>query len=215
MTARIAVMASGSGTNLQALLTACSAPDFPGDIVLVLSDRPNAYALTRARESGVATEVVLKKDHPVRRSWDGEAVRVLREHGVEWVCLAGFMRLIGETFLDAYPSRVLNIHPALLPAFPGLHAQRQTLEHGTRVAGCTVHLVDTGTDTGPIIAQGVVPVVSGDDEEALKARILKMEHRLFPRALRWACEGRLHIEGRTIRISPAPQEGTMLYDPTP
>lgn len=215
MTARIAVMASGSGTNLQALLTACSAPDFPGDIVLVLSDRPNAYALTRARDRGVTTEVVLKKDHPDRRSWDGEAVRILKEHGVEWVCLAGFMRLISDTFLDAYPSRVLNIHPALLPAFPGLHAQRQTLEHGTKLAGCTVHLVDTGTDTGPIIAQGVVPVMSGDDEEALKARILKMEHRLFPRALRWACEGRLHIEGRAVRVHPAPQEGTLLYDPTP
>jgi phosphoribosylglycinamide formyltransferase-1 len=134
---------------------------------------------------------------------------------VEWVCLAGFMRLISEAFLAAYPSRVLNIHPALLPAFPGLHAQRQTLEYGARVAGCTVHLVDSGTDTGPIIAQGVVPVIDGDDEEALKTRLLKMEHRLFPLALRWACEGRLHVQGRTVRVIPAPQEGTLLFDPTP
>ena len=183
--------------------------------MLVLSDRPNAYALTRARNSGVATEVVLKKDHPNRRSWDEEAVRILREHEVEWVCLAGFMRLISDTFLDAYPSRVLNIHPALLPAFPGLHAQRQTLEHGTRVAGCTVHLVDSGTDTGPIIAQGVVPVIDSDDEETLKARILKMEHRVFPQALRWACEGRLHVHGRNVTVTPPPQDGTLLFDPTP
>lgn len=209
------MLASGSGTNLQALIDACGEPTFPGRIVLVLSDRPNALAISRAKDAGIATEVVLKRDHPNRREWDAQAVAHLKEHKVDWVCLAGFMRLITDTFLNAYPNHVLNIHPALLPSFPGLHAQRQTLEHHPRCAGCTVHLVDGGTDTGPIIAQGVVPVLQGDDESALKARILRMEHKVYPKALQWACEGRITVAGRGVELHPPPADGPLWFDPTP
>ncbi len=182
---------------------------------MVLSDRPNSRALQRAEGAGIATQVVLKRDHPDRSGWDAQAVSYLQEHQVDWVCLAGFMRLITDTFLDAYPNHILNIHPALLPSFPGLHAQRQTLEHQPRCAGCTVHLVDGGTDTGPIIAQGVVPVLEGDDESTLKARILKMEHRVYPKALQWACEERLHVVGRRVELRPPPRDGPLWFDPTP
>ena len=215
MSARIAVLASGSGTNLQALIDACNGSDFPGDIVVVLSDRPKAGALRRAEHAGIATEVVLKREYPDRPAWDAQAVAHLDKHRVDWVCLAGFMRLITDTFLDAYPNQILNIHPALLPAFPGLHAQRKTLEHQARCAGCTVHLVDGGTDTGPIIAQGIVPVLPGDDEATLKARILRMEHKVYPKALQWACEGRLAVVGREVKLQPAPTEGPLWFDPTP
>jgi len=190
----LGVLASGSGTNLQAVLDAIAAGKLDARVAVVVSNVQDAGALDRARSAGVPTVVVDHKKHPDRRSFDAAVVDVLRAHGVEWVVLAGFMRLLTEVLLDAFPMRVVNIHPALLPAFPGVHAQRQALDYGVRVTGCTVHLVDRGTDTGPIVAQAVVPVRDGDDEETLRLRILRREHELLPRVLQWIAEGRIVAE---------------------
>lgn len=211
----IGVLISGSGTNLQALLDACAAPDFPARVAVVVSNRPDAYGLERAQRAGVPTEVHLQREYPDRAAYDRRLVEALEAHHVEWVCLAGYMRLVTPDFLRAFPQRVLNIHPALLPAFPGLRAHQQTLEHGVRVAGATVHLVDDGTDTGPIVAQGVVPVLPDDTLPELTARILRMEHRLYPLALRWAAEGRLRVEGRQVKLDLPSGASPALFDPEP
>lgn len=205
MSVPVGVLVSGSGTNLQALLDAAAAPDHPAHIAVVISNRPRAFGLERARRAGIPAEVVLARAHVDRIAYDRALVEVLRTHGVEWVCLAGFMRIVGAPLLEAFEERLLNIHPALLPAFPGLHGQEQALAHGVRIAGATVHLVDAGTDTGPIICQGAVPVLPGDDVDALKARILRVEHELYPLALRWAVEGRLRVSGRRVEVEGGPQ----------
>jgi phosphoribosylglycinamide formyltransferase-1 len=197
---RFGVLASGSGTNLQALLDATVDRSFPAEIGVVISDRRHAFALERAREAGVPAVHVPRRPHPSREAHDAAVVAALRAHDVQWVALAGYMRLITSTFLEAFPQRVLNIHPALLPAFPGLHAQRQALEAGVRIAGATVHFVDDGMDTGPVVIQGAVPVLPTDDEAALGARILSVEHVIYPRAVRWAAEGRLHVEADRVRV---------------
>ncbi len=190
----LGVLASGSGTNLQAILDAIAAGKLDARVAVVVSNVEGAGALDRARTAGVPAVVVDHKKHADRRAFDAAVVDVLRAHGVEWVVLAGFMRLLTDVLLDAFPMRVVNIHPALLPAFPGVHAQRQALEYGVRVTGCTVHLVDRGTDTGPIVAQAAVPVRDGDDEETLRLRILRREHDLLPRVLQWIAEGRVVAE---------------------
>ena len=206
----VAVLASGSGSNLQALLDACAAPDFPARVALVLSNRAEAFALERARRAGVpALHLPRRKDLP-REAHDQAMVAAMQAHGVRWVCLAGYMLLVTPVLLEAFPGRVLNIHPALLPAFKGLHAQEQALAQGVRVAGATVHLVTPGIAEGPIVCQGAVPVLPDDDADALKARILGVEHRLYPMALRWAVEGRLHVEGRKVRVDLRPGESTSL-----
>ncbi|MEZ4323064.1 MAG: phosphoribosylglycinamide formyltransferase [Myxococcota bacterium] len=187
----VGVLISGSGTNLQALLDAAAQPDHPARIAVVLSNKPGAYGLERARAAGVPTEIVSHRGWPSREAYDGALVETLRAHGVEWVCLAGFMRLVTPVLLDGFGGRVLNIHPSLLPSFPGLHAQRQALEHGVKIAGATVHLVDAGMDSGPIVEQAAVPVEPGDTEDALSARILAVEHQIYPRALARAVRGEL------------------------
>lgn len=198
--ARVAVLASGSGTNLQALLDA----DLdPGEIVLVLSNVPNAQALQRARDRGITTAVVDHRLTKPRRAFDAAVVDRLREAKVDWVVFAGFMRIVTEVLLDAFPSRVVNIHPSLLPAFPGVDAQRQAFEAGAKIAGCSVHLVDAGVDTGPILAQAAVPVLPEDDVDSLRARILKREHQLFPAVLRALCGGRLRRSGSRAWIEGA------------
>lgn len=204
---RVGVLISGSGSNLQAILDATAAPDHPAEVALVLSNRADAFGLERARRAGVPAEVLSHRGLG-REAYDGLLVERLRAASVQWVCLAGFMRIVTPVLLGAFPGRVLNIHPALLPSFPGLHGQAQAFEAGVRVAGATVHLVDEGTDTGPIVAQGVVPVLPGDDADSLAARILTVEHRLYPMALRWAVEGRLHVEGHKVRVDLAPGEST-------
>jgi phosphoribosylglycinamide formyltransferase-1 len=201
----LGVLVSGSGTNLQALIDAVAARTLDARIAVVVSNVAGAPALERARAAGVETVVVDPRDHTDRRAFDSAVLDVMREHGVELVVLAGFMRLLSDVLLDAFPMRVVNIHPALLPAFPGLHAQRQALEYGVRVTGCTVHFVDGGTDTGPIIAQAIVPVLDGDDEASLKQRILEREHELLPQVLRWIADGRVTVEraaadGRRPRV---------------
>lgn len=208
----VAVLVSGSGTNLQALIDATRSADHPARIALVVSNRRDAYALVRAEQAGIPTRVLPNRAFADRAAYDAALVATLREAGVEWVALAGFMRLLTPTLLDAYPWRVLNVHPALLPAFPGLHGQQQAFDYGVRIAGATVHLVDPGTDTGPIIAQGAVPVLPDDTAETLQQRILRVEHRLYPMALRWAVEDRLRVDGRTVRVALRPGEATWLWE---
>jgi len=203
---RLGVLCSGSGTNLQAILDATRDGVLRGvaEVAVVISDRAQARALDRARafDPPVAAVFVDPGVVPDRQALDAELVRVLREHRVDVVCLAGFMRLVGPAFIGAFPDRMLNIHPALLPAFPGLHAQRKAIEHGVRVAGCTVHFVDEGVDTGPIVAQAAVPVHDSDDVDALSRRILEQEHRVYPMAIRLLCQGRLERQGRHVRLRP-------------
>jgi phosphoribosylglycinamide formyltransferase-1 len=196
---KIGVLISGRGSNLQALIDARQRGELGGEIAVVVSNVETAAGLERAREAGIPTVV---KDHRglKREAYDEEIVHVLREHGVELVCLAGFMRLLSPAFVRAFPGRILNVHPALLPAFPGLDAQRQALEHGVKVTGATVHLVDEGLDSGAIVAQEAVPVHPGDTVESLAARILEAEHRLYPRAVRLLLGGRCRVEGRRVIV---------------
>jgi phosphoribosylglycinamide formyltransferase-1 len=195
---RLGVLVSGGGTNLQALLDACTRPDYPAEVALVLSNVPTAGALERARKAGVPSKVVDHKAFGARADFERALGEALAAAGVELVCLAGFMRLLSADLLGRYPGRVLNIHPSLLPAFPGLHAQRQALERGVKVAGCTVHFVDAGMDTGPILAQAAVPVLPGDDEASLSARILQEEHRLYPLAVKLVATGAVRLEGPRV-----------------
>jgi phosphoribosylglycinamide formyltransferase-1 len=190
---RLGVLVSGSGTNLQAILDAVAKGELDAEMRVVISNQPEARALERARAAGVPTAVISHRDFPDRAEFDGRVVAALREADVSYVVLAGFMRLLTPVLLDAFPWRVVNIHPALLPSFPGVHSQRQALEYGVKVAGCTVHFVDHGTDTGPIIAQAAVPVLDGDTEETLGARILVEEHRLLVAALGAIAEGTVRI----------------------
>ena len=208
---RLGVLASGGGTNLQAILDACAARRISAEVAVVVSNVPGAGALERARQAGVATEVIPSKGVTDREAYDLRLVETLRAHRVDLVCLAGYMRLVTPAFLRAFgPTpetrgcpRVVNVHPGLLPSFPGLHAQRQCVEYGARFAGCTVHFVDEGTDTGPVIVQAVVPVEPDDTEETLARRILAQEHRIYPQAIQWFAEGRLSVQGRKVLVSGA------------
>jgi phosphoribosylglycinamide formyltransferase-1 len=190
----LGVLVSGSGTNLQAILDAIRQGTLEARVAVVVSNVPDAGAIERARTAGVETVVIDHRGFADRAAFDAAVLRVLRERGVELVVLAGFMRMLTPVLLDAFPMRVVNVHPALLPAFPGVRGQRQALDYGVRVAGCTVHFVDGGTDTGPIIAQAAVPVNDDDDEATLTARILEKEHELLPRVLGWIAQGRVAVE---------------------
>jgi phosphoribosylglycinamide formyltransferase 1 len=195
---RVGVLVSGRGSNLQAILDACGAADFPARVVVVIADRERAVALERAARADVPAEFLDPKAHGDREAYDAALLACLERYGVELVCLAGFMRILSAGFVRRLHGRLINIHPSLLPAFPGLHAQRQALEHGAKVAGVTVHFVDEGVDTGPIIAQASVPVLDGDTEESLSERILVEEHRLYPEVVRRFAEGRVHLHGRRV-----------------
>lgn len=199
------ILISGGGTNLQALLDAASAPEFPGTPAVVISNRRDAYGLVRAQKAGVPAVWLPHRGKP-REAYDAELVRCLQEHGVQWVVMAGFMRLVTPVLLSAFPDRVLNIHPSLLPAFPGIHAQKQAHDYGVRLAGATVHLVSLEMDAGPIVLQGATPVVAGDDPDALQQRILRIEHTIYPRALALALRGQLRLVGRKIQLPPG-EEG--------
>jgi phosphoribosylglycinamide formyltransferase-1 len=195
MKKKIGVLVSGRGTNLQALLDAGQRGELGGEIALVISNVADAPALERARQAGIPA---LFRDHrgQKREEYDALVASLLKERGVELVCLAGYMRLLSAWFVRAFPGRVLNVHPSLLPAFPGLEAQKQAVEAGVKVTGATVHVVDEGLDTGPILLQEAVPVLPRDSVESLSARILEAEHRLYPRAVRAVLEGRVRLEGR-------------------
>lgn len=190
------VLASGRGSNLEALITRARGYR----VVAAVSDRAGAYALTRAANHGLTAVHIDPAAFSGRPAYETAAADVLDGCGVDLVCLAGYMRLVGETLLARFPNRVMNIHPALLPAFPGLHGQRQALEYGVRYAGCTVHFVDGGMDTGPVILQAVVPVLDDDTEDTLSSRILVEEHRIYPEAVALFARQRLLMEGRRVRI---------------
>ncbi|HVU05672.1 MAG TPA: phosphoribosylglycinamide formyltransferase [Polyangiaceae bacterium] len=200
----IGVLVSGTGTNLQAILDAVKDGTLPAKVAVVVSNKPGVLALERAEKAGVPTRVLSHKDYGNREGFDAALVETLRAASVDLVVLAGFMRLLTKTFLDAFPNRIVNIHPSLLPAFPGVDAQDQALAYGVKVAGCTVHFVDEGTDTGPIIGQRAVPVLDGDDAAALRARILAEEHSLLVSCLALIAEGRVEVVpgdgGRRARV---------------
>jgi phosphoribosylglycinamide formyltransferase-1 len=193
----LGVLVSGGGTNLQAILDAIAAKTLDARVCVVISNVAGARALARAEKAGVACVVLDHRAYADRAAFDAAIVTELRARGADYVVLAGFMRLVTPTLLDAFPMRVVNVHPALLPAFPGVDAQAQALRYGVRVSGCTVHFVDAGTDTGPIVAQAIVPVLEGDDEESLRVRILAQEHALLPTVLQWCAEGRVTVEAPT------------------
>lgn len=197
---RIGVLASGRGTNLQAIIDAIQAGRLDARLVVVISDKPDAPALGRAQRHGAKALFIDPHDVHEREAFDRALVTALTEHQVELVCLAGFMRILTPAFLTVFPDRIMNIHPALLPAFPGLHPQRRALEHGVKLSGATVHFVDEGVDSGPIILQVAVTVQDDDTEESLSARILAEEHKIYPRAIQLFAEGRLRIEGRRVII---------------
>ncbi len=204
---RVVILISGRGTNMERLIQACQAGEVPAQVVRVISDNPEARGLERARAYGVPTVVVPARAFPDRAAFEAALLQAVQEAEPDLICLAGFMRILSPRFVEAYRYRIMNIHPALLPSFPGLHAQRQALEYGVKVSGCTVHFVDEGVDTGPIIVQKAVPVREDDTEETLAARILEKEHEAYPEAVRLFFEGRLRVEGRRVRILDRPEAG--------
>jgi phosphoribosylglycinamide formyltransferase-1 len=197
---KLGVLISGRGSNLRAIAAAARAGELGADLGMVLSNRPGAAGLAWAREQGLAV-CELASAGREREEYDREVVGRLQAGGIELVALAGYMRLISGVFLDAYPGRILNIHPSLLPAFPGLDAQQQAVDYGVKFSGCTVHFVDASLDGGPVLLQAVVPVLESDDAASLGARILEEEHRLYPEAIRLVAEGRVRLEGRQVRLS--------------
>ena len=200
---KLGVLVSGSGTNLQAILDAKALGELGGaEVAVVVSNRPGVGALARAEAAGVPALVIDHRGFPTRALFEDELLAALSRHGVELVALAGFMRVLTPHFLRAYPDRVVNIHPALLPAFPGVDAQKQALDYGVKITGVTVHFVDEGTDTGPVIAQIPVPVLDDDTIESLRARILSHEHALYPRVLAALAEGRVTKRGRRVHVRP-------------
>jgi phosphoribosylglycinamide formyltransferase-1 len=199
---KLGVLVSGRGSNLQAIIDNIESGALSAELVVVISDQAEAYALERARKHGIAAVHVSAKGYKDKReAYDTLLISELTQRGVELVCLAGFMRIITPALIKAFPNRILNIHPALLPAFPGLHVQKAALTHGVKFSGCTVHFVDQGMDTGPIIIQAVVPVLDDDTEDTLSARILKQEHKIYSRAIQLYAEGRLRVEGRRVLVS--------------
>lgn len=196
----LGVLASGRGSNLQSIIDACAAGQIPARVAVVFSDNPDAYALERARQAGIPAVHARVGDFYAKEEYERNIIHILTENKVNLVCLAGYMRLVGTDLLQAFPGRIMNIHPAMLPAFPGLHAQEQAWNYGVKYSGCTVHFVDEGMDTGPIIIQAVVPVLEDDTAEHLAGRILEQEHHIYPEAIRLFAEGKLVLEGRRVRV---------------
>lgn len=197
---KIAVLISGSGTNLQAIIDHVENEDIPAELALVISNIPEAYGLVRAKKYNIPTSIIEHKKYPSREDFDKEIVSVLKKHNIDLVVLAGYMRIITPYFVKNFKNRIINIHPAILPSFPGTHAQKQAFDYGVKITGCTIHFVDEGTDTGPIILQSAVPVMDGDTLEILTARILKEEHKNLPLAIKYFVEGKLEIKGRKVFI---------------
>ncbi len=193
-------MISGRGTNLQSILDAHEEPSFPGKVVVVISNKPNVQGLERAKKANVPAVVIDNKEFESRTAHEEAITESLKSYKVDLVVLAGYMRLLSPLFLKKFPKAVINIHPSLLPAFPGMHGQRQAIEYGARVSGCTTHFVDEGEDTGPVILQKAVPVLQDDDEDTLGARILQEEHKIMAKSVRLWCEGKLQLDGRHVRI---------------
>ncbi|HTY13028.1 MAG TPA: phosphoribosylglycinamide formyltransferase [Candidatus Omnitrophota bacterium] len=196
----IGVLISSRGSNLQALIDASEKKAFDGKIKIVISDKADAFGLERAKKHGIDAIHIDPKKFKDKNTYELEIVKTLKEHEVGLVCLAGYMRIVGEVLLEHYQGKMINIHPSLLPSFPGLHAQKQALEHGVMITGCTVHFVDEGCDTGPIIIQSAVPIKENDTEETLSERILEQEHHIYPLAVDFIARDKLKIDGRRVRI---------------
>jgi phosphoribosylglycinamide formyltransferase-1 len=195
---KLGILISGRGSNMMAIVAACEAGAVPAEVAVVISNRADAPGIAWAEERGLATAVLPQRDYPDREAHDRAIVSRLQQAGVEWVCLAGYMRLLSKPFIAAYPNRILNIHPALLPSFPGLHGQQDALEWGVKVSGCTVHMVDLELDHGPIVVQRAVAVEDADDVDTLSARILEQEHRAYPEALAKLLTRPWRLDGRRV-----------------
>lgn len=216
MKRRVAVAISGRGSNMAALLDAATAPGYPAEIVLVVSDRPDAAGLATARRAGIEAVAVDRRAHADRSAFEAALQAELDRGAADLLCLAGFMRLLSPAFVAAWRDRMINIHPSLLPAFPGLDTHRRALEAGVRLHGCTVHFVRTEMDRGPIIVQAAVPVMEGDSPDSLAARVLAAEHRIYPRALAWLAAGRIKIEGERAMVEgldPAAAAAPLIWPP--
>lgn len=197
---KIGILASGRGSNLQSIIDSVEAGEIKADIRIVISDREKAFALERAAKHNINTLYVNPGQYETRKKYEQKLIDVFKEKDVELIIMAGFMRILSPYFIRQFRQRVMNIHPSLLPAFPGLHPQRQALEYGVKVSGCTVHFADEGMDTGPIILQSAVPVLDDDDEDSLAARILKEEHQIYPQAVKLFSEGKLRIDDRNVKL---------------
>jgi phosphoribosylglycinamide formyltransferase 1 len=199
----IGVLVSGSGSNLQSMIDHIEAGTLDAEIRIVITNNPDAFALERCRKHRICAVVVDHRQFDSRESYDRQTISILKSSGVELVVMAGFMRILSPDFFRTFPQQIMNIHPALLPAFPGIHVQQKAVEYGVKFAGCTVHFADEGVDTGPIIIQSVVPVFEDDTADTLSARILKEEHRIYPQAIQYYAEGRIEIQGRKVLINNA------------
>ena len=206
---KLGILCSGRGSNLASIIEAIERGEIPAEIAVVIADKRDAYALERARTKGIPAVAVVYRDYPERADFERAMLDELHAHDVTLVILAGFMRILSPVFVHAYTGRILNIHPALLPSFPGAHAHRDALAYGVKVSGCTVHFVDEGMDSGPIILQASVPVTEDDTEETLAARVLEQEHRIFPEAIKLYVEDRLRTDGRRVHILPAAEGGSL------
>ncbi len=196
----LGILISGRGSNLQAIIDACEKGEIPARVAVVISNNPEAAGLERAKQHNIPAVVIDHRKFKDKNTYELEIIKTLEQHQVNLVCLAGYMRIVGEVLLERYRGKMINIHPSLLPSFPGLHAQRQALEHGVLITGCTVHFVDAGCDTGPIIIQSAVPILEKDTEETLAERILQQEHLIYPQAIKLIAEDKLKIEGRSVKI---------------
>lgn len=211
---RLAVLASGGGTNLQSIIDQCRQGLLDADIGLVISNNPEAGALERATRAGIKTACINHREFNSREDFDQAVIATLQEAKIGLVVLAGFMRIISAPFLRAFPQKIINIHPSLLPSFPGLHVQQKALAYGAKISGCTVHFVDDGVDTGPIIVQAVVPIHHDDSEESLAARILEQEHKIYPQAIQWIAEGRVKVVNRQVKITGSETAAGTLTNPS-
>lgn len=210
----LGILASGRGSNFQSIIDEIGKGGLNAEIRLLIVDNPDAFAVQRAGKYGIEFLVIRPDDCKTKDDYYLMIVDELRKRDVELVVLAGFMRIVGKPLIDAFPDRIMNIHPALLPSFPGLHSQKQAIEYGVKISGCTVHFVDEGMDTGPIIIQAAVPVYHEDTEETLSERILKLEHKIYPEAIRLFSEGRLEVRGRIVKIKGKASPGSHLANPS-
>lgn len=209
----VAVLISGGGTNLQALIDACAKDDFPARIVMVISNNPDVYGLERAKAAGIETKVINHRDFENREQFDEKLDEALKQCGATLICLAGFMRILDARFVNRWKNRILNIHPSLLPAFRGLHTQERALEAGVRFSGCTVHFVNPELDDGPIISQAAVAIDPDQDADQLAAKVLQLEHTIYPQALKLVAEGRIRVIGNSVRISDAKYADQTIINP--
>lgn len=210
---KIGVLASGRGSNFQAIIDEIEKGDLKASIEILITDNPAAFAIERAKKHNIKYLFINPGESATKDDFFKKIAGELKTKGVELVILAGFMRIVRKPLIDAFPNRIMNIHPALLPAFPGLHGQKQALDYGVKISGCTVHFVDEGMDTGPVIIQAAVPVLPGDTEDTLAERILSFEHRIYPEAIRLFSEGRLEIRGRKVYIKEHPVVSSNIVNP--